>query len=119
MMIIAFLALRRILLALAGGDLFTAENIADLRRIGWMMLGACVVSVIDAVLLQSIILQSAEMPSGMVLHPSISWDVAGVDNVWMDYSPPIGTFMLGALAFLTAGAFKSGMEFREDSESVV
>ena len=34
MMIVAFLALRRILLALAGGELFTPENIADGNGLG-------------------------------------------------------------------------------------
>ena len=40
-------------------------------------------------------------------------------NVWMDYSVPVGMFALGGIALLFAEAFKAGLAYREDSESVV
>ena len=119
LLILAMLSLRKLLLAVAGGDPFTSANIAHLRKIGWLLIAVCIVSVFNAVVLQSIILSAAEAPQGIALHPSISWDVAGVENVWMDYTVPVWTFMLGALAFITAGAFQAGKDYREDSESVV
>lgn len=119
LLVIAMLALRKLLLALATGDLFTDANIALLRKIGIALLAVCALSVVKAVVLQTVVLNGAQMPEGFVLHPSISWNVDDVTNIWLDYSVPIWTFILGALALLTGEAFKSGKAYREDSESVV
>ena len=119
LLVVALLSLRRLLIALAEGKVFTAETVGLLRRIGFALLAICLVSVLDAVLIQSIILQSADMPQGMVLHPSISWSENNVANIWLDYDVPLGTFMLGVLALLMSEAFRAGKSYREDSESVV
>jgi hypothetical protein len=117
--IIALLALRKLLIRFAWGDPFNHENADGLRKIGLALLVICALSVAQVLILQPIILAAAQMPAGMVLHPSISWDVAGMKNVWLDYEVPIFTFVLGGIAMLFSQAFKIGMAFREDSESVV
>ena len=65
------------------------------------------------------ILSAVTMPGGMLLHPSISWDVKGMTNIWLHYDVPLFTFTLGGLALLFAEAFRVGTAYREDSESVV
>lgn len=119
LLVIAMLALRKLLLALASGDLFTDENIAMLRRIGQALLAVCAISVVKAIVIQAAILDSVQMPEGFLLHASISWNAQNVTNIWLDYTVPISTFVLGALALLTGEAFKSGKAYRDDSESVV
>lgn len=117
--IAALMLLRSVLANFADGDLVDAKNAAALRKIGLLLLAACGLSVLRAVVLQSAILSAVEERAGTVLHPSISWDVAGMNNVWLHYDVPIFTFALGGLALLFAEAFRAGVAYREDSESVV
>lgn len=119
LLLLALIALRRLLLAFAEGAVFTPGNIGSLRRIGQCLLTVCAISVVATLALQSIIMGAAEMPADTVLHPSLSRNVAEVDNLWMEYDVPIFTFLLGGLALLLAAAFENGMAYREDSESVV
>lgn len=119
LLIVSMLALRRLLLSLASGDVFTDDNIAALRRIGFSLIGICALSISVVLLLQPAILSNTVMPDGFLLHPSISWNEKGVTNIWLEYEVPVFTFLLGALAILTGEAFKSGKAYREDSESVV
>ena len=117
--IVALLALRRLLMRFSEGNLFDEQNIAGLRRIGFALLTICGLSLAQVFFVQPMILSAVEMPADMVLHPSISWDVAGMQNVWLDYEVPIFTFVLGGIAILFSQAFKIGLDFRKDSESVV
>ena len=119
LLVLALLALRRVLLAFASGEVFTTANIEALRRIGYGLLAICAISVASVLILQPIILGAAEMPAGYVLHPSLSWNLDEVRNIWLEYDVPIFTFLLGGLALLVAEAFRNGMAYREDSESVV
>jgi len=115
----ALFALRKVLVGFAGGELMNAENAGALRKIGKILLLACGLSVLHAVVIQSAILSAVTPVEGTMLHPSISWDVSGMTNIWLHYSPPLVTFTLGGLALLFAEAFKAGNAYREDSESVV
>ena len=117
--IMVLMLLRKVLTSFAKGDLVTADNAAALRRIGLVLLGACAISLVHAVVLQSAILGAVEPVAGTVLHPSISWDVSGATNIWLHYSPPIGTFLLAGLALLFGEAMRAGADYRQDSESVV
>jgi len=115
----ALLVLRKVLIRFAEGDLVVEANTAGLRKIGIMLLAICALSAFHALILQPAILAAVTMPNGMVLHPSISWDVAGMVNIWLHYDVPLFTFTLGGLSLLFAEAFRAGTAYREDSESVV
>lgn len=117
--LLALLATRRLLIRFTQGDLFNQANAAELRKIGLLLLVVCAVSVVSTLAIQPMILSAVSTPSDMVLHPSISWNVKDMKNVWMDYSVPVGMFALGGIALLFAEAFKAGLAYREDSESVV
>ena len=84
-----------------------------------LLLAVCGLSVVHALVLQPLILSAVTVPEGMVLHPAISWDVKGAQNVWLHYDVPLVTFTLGGLALLLSEAFRVGSAYREDSESVV
>jgi len=117
--IAALMLLRGVLANFTAGDLVDEKNVTALRKIGLLLLAACGLSVVRAVILQSAILSAVEERAGIVLHPSISWDVAGMTNIWLHYDVPIFTFALGGLALLFAEAFRAGVAYRKDSESVV
>jgi len=119
LLVIALLALRRVLIRFAGGDFVVDANTAELRKIGLLLLAVCGLSVVHALVLQPLILSAVTVPDGMVLHPAISWDVKGAQNVWLHYDVPLVTFTLGGLALLLSEAFRVGSAYREDSESVV
>lgn len=119
LIIAALLLLRKVLSGFAKGDVLTHNNALWLRRIAWLLIAVCGVSLIHAFALQPMILSAVEVPDGMVLHPSVSWDVKGVSNIWLHYDPPLGTFLLGLLALLFSAAIQAGTEYRQDSESVI
>lgn len=115
----ALVCLRRLVILFSRGEFLEFRNVADLRRIAMALLAICGVSLASALLLQPLLLASFETQGGVVMHPSLSWDVAGKTNVWLDYEVPIGTAMLAGLAALFAEALKSGIAYREDSEGVL
>lgn len=117
--IAALMFLRGVLASFAQGDLLNEANAESLRKIGMILLAACALSVLHALVLQPAILAAVSPAEGTVLHPSISWDVKGMTNIWLHYDPPIVTFALGGLALLFAQAIRSGANYRKDSESVV
>ena len=117
--ITALMLLRGVLASFARGDLVTTGNADALRKIGWILLAACGLSVVHALVLQPAIIAAVTPPEGTILHPSLSWNVKGATNIWLHYDVPIFTFVLGALALLFAEAFRVGTAYREDSESVV
>ena len=117
--ILVLLILREILTGFAEGRVLTQENAISLRKIAWLLFGVCGISVIQAFALQPLILSAVAVPSGMVLHPSVSWDIAGYSNIWLHYEPPLVTFLLGGLALLFSSALRSGAEYRQDSESLI
>lgn len=119
LMVAAFLQLRGILGRIAQSRVFDSDNVMALRRIGWFLLVASLLSIAATIAVQTAILYSLPPLDGVVVHPSISWDVKGVENIWLEYDPPIPHLLLAFIAFLSASAFRSGMEYREDSESVV
>lgn len=113
------LLLRGILVRIGSGDVFNDENIAGLRRISFLLLGGCALGVLSTIYVQATILDAIPPLDGKSIHPSISWSIKGVENIWLEYSPPIMTVFLAMLSLVTAEAFRSGKQFREDSESVV
>jgi Protein of unknown function (DUF2975) len=117
--LIALLALRRLLMRFAQGDLINQANADELRRVGYLFIAICAVSVFSVLALQPMVLAAVPAQPHIALHPSISWDVAGMKNVWLDYSPPVVMFSVGGFALLLAEALKTGLAYREDSESVV
>lgn len=119
LIIAALLLLRKVLSGFSRGEVLTHDNAARLRRIAWLLITVCGVSLIHAFALQPMILSAVKVPDGMVLHPSVSWDVKGASNIWLHYDPPLGTFLLGLLALLFSAAIQSGTEYRQDSESVI
>ncbi len=119
LIIAALLLLRKVLSGFAQGEVLTHKNAEWLRRIAWLLITVCGVSLIHAFALQPMILSSVEVPDGIALHPSVSWDVKGVSNIWLHYDPPLGTLLLGLLALLFSTAIQAGTEYRQDSESVL
>lgn len=117
--IYALWSLRQLLKRFTAGELFSTANTAALRKIGLALLGVCAISIVSTTIIQSMLVSAVEMPEGFVLHPSISWNVKGAENIWLEYEPPVITFFLGCLSLLCAHAFKAGMDFQQDSESVV
>ena len=117
--IIALVMLRNVLMRFAEGDLLNIANADAMRKIGGVLLLACALSVIQAIVVQSAILSAVTPADPAILHPSISWDVSGATNVWLHYDPPLVTLLLGGLAILFAEAIRSGCAYRQDSESVV
>ncbi|MFM7349805.1 MAG: hypothetical protein ACKO01_10000 [Erythrobacter sp.] len=115
----ALLALRKVLILLAAGTPFTVQTLAAIRRIGFAILGICAVSLVHVVIVTQIILRSAPMPRGVALHTPLSWNVEGMRNVWMEYDVPLIALVVALLAFLVAEAFRVGLAYREDSESMV
>ena len=113
------MVLRSVLVSFAEGEVMNSENAIALRKIGLLLLAVCGLSVLHAVLLQSAIISTVETQAGTVLHPSISWDVKGMTNLWLHYDVPFFTFVLGGVAILFSEAFRAGTAYREDSESVV
>lgn len=118
-LIVALLALRKLLLNFAEGQLFDDANVGHLRRIGKALLLGVAISIAMALVIQPLLLNSVGTVDGVVLHPSLSWNEKNVENIWLEYSPPIMVFLLGGLALLTAEAFKRGKEYRVDSEGVL
>lgn len=117
--ITALMLLRGVLASFTRGDLVTAENAGALRKIGWLLLAACVLSVVHALVLQPAIISAVDPAEGTILHPSLSWNVKGMTNIWLHYDVPVFTLVLGGLALLFAEAFRVGTAYRKDSESVV
>ncbi|WP_284125156.1 DUF2975 domain-containing protein [Parerythrobacter aestuarii] len=111
--------LRGFLSRIAEGHVFTDENIAALTRIGQILLVGVALSVVGTIFIQHVIINAIPPVDGRVIHSSISWRVQGVENIWLEYSPPIEALVLSLLAFSAAGAFRAGKAYREDSESVV
>lgn len=116
-----FWQLRGLLIRIGGGDVFNDTNIAALRRIGQFLLIASVLSISITFMTQYAIMEALPdtLDGNRLIHPSISWKVDGYENIWMEYTPPIVPMLLALTAFITASAFQSGKNYREDSESVV
>ena len=119
LLIIAILSLRKLLYRVAEGAVFDDMNIGLLRRMGRAMVGVAAISVLVAIIMQPLILSAVDSAEGVALHPSLSWDVDGVENIWLEYTVPVMTFLLGAIALIAAQAFEAGKEYREDSEGVL
>lgn len=117
--IAALFTLRRVLSRIAGGAMFSDENIAGLRRIGALLLASCAVSVITVIVVQWTIIDAIPPLEGRAIHPSLSSSIDGVENIWLEYDPPVMSLLFAMIAFSAAGAFRSGQRYREDSESVV
>ena len=113
------MALRSVLFSFAEGEVLNAENAAALRKMGLLLFAVFGLSVLHAILLQSAIISNVQTKAGTVLHPSISWDVKGMTNLWLHYDVPIFTLVFGGVAILFSEAFRAGAAYREDSESVV
>lgn len=118
-LIVALLALRKLLLNFADGQFFDERNSQLLSRIGKMLMIGVAISVAMALIIQPLMLDAIGPIEGVALHPSLSSNAADVENIWLEYSVPVMTFLLGGLALLTAEAFKRGMEYRIDSEGVL
>ncbi|MBX7531931.1 DUF2975 domain-containing protein [Qipengyuania sp. 1XM1-15A] len=114
-----FWQLRGTLVRIGKGEVFTEANISSLQMIGKLLVAASVLSISIVFMTQYAILEAIPPMEDRVIHSSISWSVKGVENIWMEYEPPIIPMLLAMTAFVTAGAFRSGMEYRQDSESVV
>lgn len=114
-----FFQLRDLLGRIGEGRMFEDSNVTALRRIGTALGAICGLSIVGAIIVQQWFLALIGPAQGKVLHPSLSWGVDGVNNIWMEYSPPIGAFILALLAFIAADAFKRGKEYRVDSEGVL
>ncbi|MCJ8191477.1 DUF2975 domain-containing protein [Sphingomicrobium aestuariivivum] len=114
-----FFQLRDLVGRIGEGRMFEEENVASLRRIGVALGAICALSIAGAIIVQQWFLALIGPAEGKVLHPSLSWNLDGVNNIWMEYSPPFGAFILALLAFIAADAFKRGMEYRVDSEGVL
>lgn len=119
LMLAAFVQLRGILGRIATSEVFSEANVAALRRIGWYLLIGGLGSVAATIVIQTAILGALPRVEGIEVHPSISWDAKGAENIWLEYSPPIVHLLMAFIAFLSSSAFRLGMNFREDSESVV
>ncbi len=116
---VALWRLRGFLARTAKSEVFSDANVAALRGIAWLLLTIAAVSVIRAALVQWTILDNIPPIDGKVVRSSLSLSVTGVQNIELKYSPPLITLLLALIAFITAGAFRSGKNFRDDSESVV
>ena len=116
-----FWQLRGLLSRIGQSDVFNDANVKALRKIGTYLVIGSVISILLTVVTQYAIMEAmpAVIDSNREIHPSLSWSTPGKENIWMDYTPPLVPLLLAMIAFITAGAFKSGQQFREDSESVV
>lgn len=119
LLIIAILSLRKLLYRIADGAVFDDVNIGLLRRMGRAMVAVAAVSVLVAIIMQPLILSAVGSVDGVALHPSLSWNSKGVENIWLEYTVPVMTFLLGAIALIAAQAFETGKAYREDSEGVL
>lgn len=116
-----FWQLRGLLVRIGEGEVFDDTNVASLRMIGKLLVISSVLSISITFMTQYAILEALPevLDGNRMIHPSISWNVKGFENIWMEYTPPIVPMLLALIAFITAGAFRSGQQYREDSESVV
>lgn len=114
-----FWQLRGVLTRVGQGDVFSEENIVALRKMGKLLVATSILSISITFMTQYAILEAIPPLDGRMIHPSISWNVQGVENIWLEYTPPIIPMLLAMIAFITAGAFRSGQNYREDSESVI
>lgn len=119
LLVLALLALRRLLGRFATGEMFVEENVADMRRIGIALLAAAGLSIGAEIVIQAMILGAVAPPDGAVLHPSLSWSVKGMRNLWLDYRVPLDSIVVGGFALLLAQAFRAGLDYRRDSEGVL
>lgn len=115
----ALLALRAVLSRFAAGDMLVSANADGLRAIALALFAVCGLSILGTLVTQSLVLAAVAPPPGVVLHPSLSWSVPGAENLWLDYEVPVGTALLGGLAWLFGQALSAGTAFREDSEGVL
>ncbi|WP_209347407.1 DUF2975 domain-containing protein [Pontixanthobacter sp. CEM42] len=114
-----FWQLRGLFVCIGEGAVFNDANISSLRRIGKLLVAASVLSISITFMTQYAILEAIPAMDDRAIHPSISWNQKGVENIWMEYSPPIIPMLLALITFVTASAFQSGKRFQDDSESVV
>ena len=114
-----FWQLRGLLSRVGQGEVFNDANIAALRLMGKLLVISSVLSVSITVMTQYAILDAIPASNDIYVHPSISWNKPDVENIWLEYTPPIVPMLLAMVAFITAGAFKSGKDYQTDSESVV
>ncbi len=114
-----FWQLRGMLSRIGEGNVFSDQNVVALRNIGKLLVVSSVLAISITFMTQYAILEAIPPLEDRHIHPSISWSKNGVENIWLEYEPPIIPMLLAMVAFITAGAFKSGQQFREDSESVV
>ena len=114
-----FWQLRGLLVRIGQGGVFNDANIASLRLIGKLLVAASILSISITFMTQYAIVEAIPAMDDRAIHPSISWNQKGVENIWLEYSPPIVPMLLAMITFVTASAFQSGKRFQEDSESVV
>ena len=114
-----FWQLRGMLERFGRGNVFADANIFALRRIGLLLLLGCLLSVAMAVFTQAIILDTIPADPLREIRSSFSTSTRGIETIRMQYTLPILPLLMAMIAFITAGAFKSGQQYREDSESVV
>lgn len=117
--IASLLALRGLVRRFAEGAFLLEENVVALRRIGRLLLASVALSILGALAVQPLLIASVTVPAGVALHPSLSWNVPGAENIWLDFEVPLGTLALSALAFLFASALQSGIAYRADSEGIL
>lgn len=110
--------LRGTLISVSKGDVFVERNIIALRRIGWLLLIGGIISIAVGMILQWALLDGIPANEDRVALSSIGSYVPGVANVKLDFRLPV-VLVYAAIAFAFSGALRTGMAYREDSESVV
>ena len=114
--------IRGVLSRIGTGDVFNDANILAIRRIGKLLVAGSVLSISIAVMTQFAIMDALPdtLDGNRNILPSIFFgSEPGVENIRMEYTPPIIPMLLAMISFITAGAFRAGQQFRADSESVV
>ncbi len=117
--ILVLLMLRRIAGSIAEGRPFGEANVARLRRVGWLLIGASLWSVAHAAVSQSLLVGSVALADGARLLPAISGGTVTGETIRLAFEFQPGWLIGGLIALALAEAFRIGAEYRQDSEEVI
>lgn len=111
--------LRRLVIAIAGGQPFAPGTVAALRTIGWSLIALNLWAWISALVLPLLLVPHLTLGNGWRLLPAISFTASRAHVARVDAHLSIVLLLVGVVVLVLAEAFRAGQALREDSEAIV